>query len=240
MEPLSVIIITKNESRDLGDCLRSLGGLAAQTVVVDDHSTDGTPDLARAAGAEVFTRAWDGFGPQKQFALGKARHEWVLNVDADERLTPTAHEIGSIEKEEFEAFLRRRERVAKVKEYLSTAKATELEEEFLGELGLEAADNLAGKKLDYLVRRPDCDSEKLFGFIHRSVGEWADEREIQVALNDIRYAGYLKDQESLARKRGRYDELEIPDALDYAKVSGLSNEAVRTAMPCFSASDTDS
>ncbi|HKF54628.1 MAG TPA: tRNA uridine-5-carboxymethylaminomethyl(34) synthesis enzyme MnmG, partial [Blastocatellia bacterium] len=45
--------------------------------------------------------------------------------------------------------------------------------------------------------------------------------------NDIRYSGYLKDQESLARKRGRYDELEIPGGMDFSSISGLSNEAVQ-------------
>ncbi len=170
-------------------------------------------------------------GADEPYRMFTSRAEMRLTLrydNADERLTPAAREIGSIDEEDYEAFLRRQSAVSRVKEYMTGVKVTELEREFLDGLGLEgAADNLAGKKLDYLARRPDCDSEKLFEFIHRSIGEWADEREIQVALNDIRYAGYLKDQESLARKRGRYDELEIPVSLDYANISGLSNEAVQ-------------
>jgi tRNA uridine 5-carboxymethylaminomethyl modification enzyme len=159
----------------------------------------------------------------------RAEMRLALRYDnADQRLTPTAREIGSVDEADYEAFLRRQDRIAKVKEYVSRVKVTEIEREVLDALGLEGAtDNFAGKRIDYLARRPDCDSEKLFDFIHRSIGEWADEREIQVALNDIRYAGYLKDQETLARRRGRYDELEIPDSLDYARISGLSNEAVQ-------------
>jgi glycosyltransferase involved in cell wall biosynthesis len=88
MEKLSVILITKNEEADLGKCLDSIGTLASQTVIVDDFSTDRTPEIARTHGAEFFQRKWDGFGQQKQFALEKARHEWVLNIDADERLAP--------------------------------------------------------------------------------------------------------------------------------------------------------
>jgi glycosyltransferase involved in cell wall biosynthesis len=88
MPKLSAIIITRNEERDLPACLASLQGLADEVVVVDSHSTDRTRELASAAGAKVFERDWPGYGPQKQFALEKASGEWVLNVDADERVTP--------------------------------------------------------------------------------------------------------------------------------------------------------
>jgi tRNA uridine 5-carboxymethylaminomethyl modification enzyme len=67
----------------------------------------------------------------------------------------------------------------------------------------------------------------LLEIIKARVGDEAEEKEIRVAMNDIRYAGYLKDQETLARRRGRYDEMEIPTDLDFSSISGLSNEVVQ-------------
>lgn len=86
--PLSVIIITRNEAVNLGDCLASLDGIAGEIVVVDSGSTDDTVAIARASGAKVIqTDNWPGFGPQKNIALDAASCEWVLSLDADERLT---------------------------------------------------------------------------------------------------------------------------------------------------------
>lgn len=97
MPSLSAIIITRNEERDLPACLDSLRGLAGEVVVVDSRSTDRTRDLAATAGAKVFERDWPGYGPQKQFALEQATGDWVLNVDADERVTPgLAAEINAL------------------------------------------------------------------------------------------------------------------------------------------------
>ena len=94
---LSAYLIVKNESRDLPACLDSLRGLADELVVVDDESTDDTAALCRERGARVFTRALDGFGTQKQYALDRCGGEWVLSIDADERVTAElAAEIRSV------------------------------------------------------------------------------------------------------------------------------------------------
>ena len=94
---LSAYLIVRNESRDLPACLESLRGLADELVVVDDESTDDTAALCRARGAKVFSRALDGFGTQKQFALERCSGEWVLSIDADERVTPgLADEIRAV------------------------------------------------------------------------------------------------------------------------------------------------
>jgi glycosyltransferase involved in cell wall biosynthesis len=85
---LSVIVITRNERANIVDCLSSVD-FADEIVVVDNASTDGTADLARSLGAQVsVTSDWPGFGPQKSRALSLARGEWVLSIDADERVTP--------------------------------------------------------------------------------------------------------------------------------------------------------
>lgn len=83
---LSVVIITKNEAQRLPTCLASVA-FADECVVVDSGSTDGTVELARAAGARVIQTAdWPGFGPQKQRGLDAAMGQWVLSIDADEWL----------------------------------------------------------------------------------------------------------------------------------------------------------
>lgn len=89
---LSVLLIAKNEERDLPSCLDSLKGLADEIVLVDGHSTDRTRTIAEAAGARVFQKEWEGYGLQKQFALDQSTGDWVLNIDADERLTPGLRE----------------------------------------------------------------------------------------------------------------------------------------------------
>jgi tRNA uridine 5-carboxymethylaminomethyl modification enzyme len=170
-------------------------------------------------------------GADEPYRMFTSRAEMRLSLrydNADQRLTGLARDIGSVSDEDYEAFLRRQGDVAHVKEYLKAAKVTELSDERLAELQLEgAADAYRGKRLDYLARRPDCSQERLLEIVTAAIGDGVKEKEIVVAMNDIRYAGYLKDQETLARKRGRYDELEIPGSLDYTRISGLSNEVVQ-------------
>ena len=83
---LSAVIITKNAATQIGACLASLA-FADELLVVDSGSTDGTVDIARAAGARVLQAEWLGFGRQKQFAVTHAAHDWVLCLDADERVS---------------------------------------------------------------------------------------------------------------------------------------------------------
>lgn len=85
---LSAVIITRDEERNIAECIASLGGVADEVVVLDSGSTDRTTQIACALGARVAQREFDGFGPQKQAALELATGEWILSIDADERLTP--------------------------------------------------------------------------------------------------------------------------------------------------------
>jgi glycosyltransferase involved in cell wall biosynthesis len=95
--PLSCFVITRNEAGVLDQALRSVAELVDEIVVVDSGSTDGTLAIAREFGARIIERDWPGFGPQKRFAEQACRHEWVLNLDADEALSPgLAAEIGTL------------------------------------------------------------------------------------------------------------------------------------------------
>jgi hypothetical protein len=85
--PLSAVIITKDAASQFEPCLASLD-FVDEIVVVDSGSTDGTRELAASRGARVIEHAWLGFGPQKRFAVSQARNDWVLCLDADERVSP--------------------------------------------------------------------------------------------------------------------------------------------------------
>ena len=85
--PLSLVVITRDAAGDIADCIAS-AQFAGDAVVVDSGSRDHTVDAARAAGARVVQRDFIGFGPQKNFAVGQAAHDWVLCLDADERVSP--------------------------------------------------------------------------------------------------------------------------------------------------------
>jgi glycosyltransferase involved in cell wall biosynthesis len=86
--PISAFIIAHNEADRIGPAIGSLRGLADEIVVVDSGSTDGTQALCEKLGARVVHSDWPGYGLQKRFAEDQCRHDWLLNIDADERLTP--------------------------------------------------------------------------------------------------------------------------------------------------------
>jgi glycosyltransferase involved in cell wall biosynthesis len=84
---LSAIIITKDESANIGDCLDGLR-FCDERIVVDCGSSDGTLLIAKQKGARIAFHDWKGFGAQKNYALSLAQGDWVLSIDADERVTP--------------------------------------------------------------------------------------------------------------------------------------------------------
>jgi glycosyltransferase involved in cell wall biosynthesis len=83
--PLSVAIVTKNEEKNIRECLGSVM-FASDIVVVDSGSTDATRTIAAEAGCRVFVEDWKGYGPQKNSALSKCKFNWALMLDADERV----------------------------------------------------------------------------------------------------------------------------------------------------------
>lgn len=94
---LSVFILASDEALDLPSCVESVKAIADEIVVIDGGSKDETVHLAKSLGAKVFERSFDDFTSQRAFGLSKTSGDWVLSLDADERVSPElAQEIVSI------------------------------------------------------------------------------------------------------------------------------------------------
>lgn len=92
---ISVTLIAYNEEKHIAQAIQS-AAWADEIIVIDSGSTDKTREIAEKAGAKVYTHAWPGYGQQKNYAHQKATGDWVLNIDADERVSPAlANEIRS-------------------------------------------------------------------------------------------------------------------------------------------------
>ena len=89
-DKLTAIVLTYNEEQHIARCIKTLDGIADRVIVVDSFSTDGTVELARKLGAEVFQNPWKNYAQQFQWGLDKAEieTEWILRIDADEYLEP--------------------------------------------------------------------------------------------------------------------------------------------------------
>ena len=85
--PITVTIITKNEASRIAAAIQSVSLFVSEIIVVDSGSTDQTAQIASDLGAKVYFHPFIGFGQQKNYAQGLANSEWVLNLDADERVT---------------------------------------------------------------------------------------------------------------------------------------------------------
>jgi (heptosyl)LPS beta-1,4-glucosyltransferase len=105
---ITAVVITKSEELNINACLDTLRWVD-QLIVVDAESTDRTVEIAKQYTAEVYIRPWPGFGPQKNFAMDQASSEWILIVDADERVTDVLRDeilrtIGGTVPDEVAAF----------------------------------------------------------------------------------------------------------------------------------------
>lgn len=102
---LSVILITKNEIKNIQACLESIKW-ADEIIVVDSGSTDGTQAVCQQFGCKLVHADWQGFGIQKQRALDLASHDWVLSIDADERVSDELKQeiLGAIQQSEVDAY----------------------------------------------------------------------------------------------------------------------------------------
>lgn len=97
MPPLSIFIIALNEADRIADTIAAVRVLSDDIVLVDSGSTDGTQAIAEKLGARVIFNPWPGYGQQKRFAEEQCRHDWLLNLDADEVVPPDlAAEISTL------------------------------------------------------------------------------------------------------------------------------------------------
>ena len=86
MQEFSIVIICKNEADVIGNTLKSFAGLTDDIVVYDNGSIDGTQNKVKECNAKLFEGSWEGFGKTKNKANAMARHDWILNLDADEAI----------------------------------------------------------------------------------------------------------------------------------------------------------
>lgn len=90
--PVSVFIIAKNEADRIGRTIASVKDWVDEVIVIDSGSSDDTVAVSESLGARVTFNAWRGYGPQKVFGEGLCRNDWLLNLDADEEISP---ELGA-------------------------------------------------------------------------------------------------------------------------------------------------
>jgi glycosyltransferase involved in cell wall biosynthesis len=97
MVPVSVVIITKNEAEVIACCINAIKLITDDIIIVDNYSTDGTPDIARKYGCRVYHENWNGYGSNKNKGIVRAKYDWILSIDADEiadrDLVSALHEI---------------------------------------------------------------------------------------------------------------------------------------------------
>lgn len=119
MNKISVTVITKNEEKNISDCLKSVAW-ADEIIVVDSESIDRTVELAKLFTDKIFIRKWEGYVPQKRYALSLAANEWVLSLDADEIITPELKdEIINLSPGDYSGFKIRRKNFLMNKEITS-------------------------------------------------------------------------------------------------------------------------
>lgn len=95
--PISIFLIAFNEAQRIGRTIQAVRNLSDDIVVVDSGSTDETQEIAQTLGARVIFHPWQGYGAQKRFAEEQCRHDWLLNLDADEVATEAlTREIGNL------------------------------------------------------------------------------------------------------------------------------------------------
>jgi len=191
MNKISVIVITKDEDKNITDCLKSVEW-ADEIIVVDAESTDKTIELVKKFTEKIYTRKWEGYVPQKKYALSLATNEWVLSVDADERITPELKdEILSIASNEFTGYKIRRRNFLLNKEITSCGWGNDYQLRFFLKDDADLTERLVHE--GFTVTGKVCKLKN--PMLHYTFSSFTD------YLNKINYYTSLKAEELLKHKK---------------------------------------
>ena len=204
MESLTAIILTKNEEKNIGDCLKSIQGFASRALVVDCGSTDRTVEIATGLGAEVRVNEFTYYAAQFNWAIdhGDIDTEWILRLDADERMTPEA-----------------------IREAVTVMHSPEADRHEVNGVTMEAVFYFLGKPMLHGIR-----NKRKMMIFRRGVGRIEDRRRDAYSILSegrsqsiqARFLHYdFKDLASYIKRYNWYASRELQDYLDF-KQSGAS------------------
>ena len=225
MASVTAIILTRNEAKNLGDCLNSIRGFASRAVVVDCYSSDRTVEIAREKGAEVVEHEFSYYAAQFNWAIDNCgiTTDWILRIDADERLTQIGHELGLISD-------------ARLADVNAKYRAVQSELDRLEHTHLAPSEALntlladrgtaplaTGSSLADLIRRPQISYQDLACFdTERPVLPIPVIRQVEIRL---RYDGYIRRQLKQVEEFRRMESRRLSPDLNYDAITGLRLEA---------------
>jgi len=191
MNKISVVVITKNEENNISDFLKSVEW-ADEIIVVDSESTDKSIELAKVFTDKIFIRKWEGYVPQKKYALSLAKNEWILSLDADERVTPELKdEIRNLSPGNFAGFRIRRKNFLLKKEITSCGWEKDYQLRLLKRDKTGLSDRLVHEKF-IVDGQVDTLKNSMLHFTFSSFTDY---------LNKINYYTSLKAQELFRKKK---------------------------------------
>ncbi|MDQ6653254.1 MAG: tRNA uridine-5-carboxymethylaminomethyl(34) synthesis enzyme MnmG [Acidobacteriota bacterium] len=168
-------------------------------------------------------------GVDEPYRIFTSRAECRLSLrhdNADERLRRYGREVGLVGDSDWDRFNQRRDRIAKVKVGLQMTRLKRSDSAYSGVRGLVSTDLGESISLADLARRPGISAEMLLLLMPAKVQSQVGVADLETALADDLYAGYIKIQEAARERLGRHDSTRIPETLDFRALSGLSHEMV--------------